>query len=305
MVPRVTLASVRRRIASITTWFGRTYPGRLIAAFGASQAGNYASAMAFTAFVSMFPLILGLLSIVGYATQSQTAKTAALTAILGFFPSDAHKGLADLFDSIQKNRATLGVVSVVGLLWSGSSLFTGMEFALGVVVGVRQRSFLRQRAMAIVMTVLFVLALVVTIGVNSLIVLPGVPWGVEPVVELVVWCALMLAIYRLVPNRTHKVRELWPGVLIAGTAMELLTLLWPAFTHFSKGSSTYGAVFALVFLLASWLYFLAEFILLGAVANRMHAGEPDARGLLGERTARRIQVAEGSRTSGEVSRRGV
>jgi uncharacterized BrkB/YihY/UPF0761 family membrane protein len=180
-----------------------------------------------------------------------------------------------------------------------------MEFALGVVVGVRQRSFLRQRAMALVMTVVFVVALVVTIGVNSLIVLPGVIWGFEPVVGLVVWCALMLAIYRLVPNRTHEVRELWPGVLIAGTAMEALTLLWPLYTHFSKGSSTYGAVFALVFLLASWLYFLAEFILLGAVANRMHAGEPDARGLLGERTARRIPVAEGSRTSGEVSRRGV
>ena len=85
---------------------------------------------------------------------------------------------------------------------------------------------------------------------------------------LVVWCLFMLAIYRLVPNRTYRVRELWPGVLIAGAAMELLTLLWPFYTHFSKGSSTYGAVFALVFLLASWLYFLAEFILLGAVANR-------------------------------------
>ena len=140
----------------------------------------------------------------------------------------------------------------------------------------------------------------VTIGVNSLIVLPGVIWGVEPVVGLVVWCALMLAIYRLVPNRTYKVRELWPGVLIAGTAMELLTLLWPAFTHFSKGSSTYGAVFALVFLLASWLYFLAEFILLGAVANRMHAGEPDARGLLGERT--RASNARSRRGLGPVAR---
>jgi membrane protein len=296
---------VKRRLASIAGRIGLTYPGRLIAAFGASQAGNYASGLAFTAFVSMFPLVLGLLSIVGYATQSQGANAAALNAILGFFPSDAHTELASLFELIQKNRGTLGLIGVVGLLWSGSSLFTGMEFALGVVVGVRQRSFLRQRAMALVMTVLFVVALVVTIGVNSLIVLPGVIWGFEPVVGLVVWCALMLAIYRLVPNRTHEVRELWPGVLIAGTAMEALTLLWPLYTHFSKGSSTYGAVFALVFLLASWLYFLAEFILLGAVANRMHAGEPDARGLLGERTARRIPVAEGSRTSGEVSRRGV
>ena len=193
VVPRVTLASVRRRIASITSWFGRSYPGRLIAAVGASQAGNYASAMAFTAFVSMFPLILGLLSLVGYATQSHGASAAALNAILGFFPSDAHDELAKLFVDIQKNRGTLGIVSVLGLVWSGSSLFTGMEFALGVVVGGRQRSFLRQRAMALVMTVLFVVALVVTIGVNSLIVLPGVIWGIEPVVGLVVWCALMLA----------------------------------------------------------------------------------------------------------------
>jgi hypothetical protein len=36
----------------------------------------------------------------------------------------------------------------------------------------------------------------------------------------------------------------------------------------------------------------------------MHAGEPDAKGLLGEPIARRMPVAEGSRASGEVSRTG-
>jgi membrane protein len=295
---------VKRLVESIGAWVGHSYPVRLIGAFGRSHAGNYASGMAFTAFVSMFPLILGLLSVLGYATQSASAKAAALSAILGFFPSDAHQQLQDLFTAIQKNSGVLGIISVVGLLWSGSSLFTGMEFSLGVVIGVGQRNFIRQRGMALVMTVVFVVQLVVTIGVNALIALPGINWGFEPAVGLAVWCAFMLAIYRLVPNRTYKVRELWRGALIAGTAMELLTLLWPVYTHFSKGYSTYGAVFALAFLLASWLYFLAEFILLGAVANRMRAGEPDARGLLGERIAGRKPVAEGSRSSGEVSRTG-
>lgn len=291
-------------VTSIAAWVGRTYPGRLIVAFGSSQASNYASGLAFNAFVSVFPLILGLLSILGYATQSASAKASALSAILGFFPGDSHAQLQKLFTSIQENSGLLGIVGVVGLLWSGSSLFTGMEFSLGVVVGVRQRSFLRQRAMALVMTIIFVVAVVATIGVNSLIALPGIIWGFEPAVGLAVWCLFMLAIYRLVPNRTYKVRELWPGVVIAGTAMELLSLLWPFYTHFSKGASTYGSVFALVFLLAAWLYFLAEFILLGAVANRMHVGEPDAKGLLGEPIARRMPVAEGSRGSGEVSRTG-
>jgi membrane protein len=276
-----------------------------MAAFGASKAGNYASGMAFNAFVSMFPLILGLLSILGYATQSPVAKTKALNAILAFFPSDAHKELQNLFLAVQQHSGLLGSVSILGLLWSGSSLFTGMEFALGVVVGVGQRNFIRQRAMAVVMTILFIVAIVVTIGVNSLIVLPGIIWGFEPLAGLIVWCLLMLAIYRLVPHRTYRVRDLWRGVLIASVAMELLTLLWPVYTHFSKGSSTYGAIFALVFLLASWLYFLAEFILLGAVANQMHDGDPTARGLLSERVARRIPVAEGSRSGGKVSRTGV
>ena len=294
---------MKRVLTSVLTWAGHTYPGRLIGAFGSSQAGNYASGMAFNFFVSMFPLILGLLSVLGFATRFANARATALNAILGFFPSDAHTELKNLFDSVQQHSGLLGSVGIVGLLWSGSSLFTGMEFSLGVMVGVRQRSFLRQRAMALVMTVLFVVALVLAIGI-SLIPLPGATWLFEPVVGLVVWFAFMLAIYRLVPNRTFKVSELWRGVVIAGTAMEVLTLLWPVYTHFSKGSSTYGAVFALVFLLASWLYFLAEFILLGAVANHMHAGEPGARGLLGDRVARQVAVADGSRTSGEVSPRG-
>ena len=98
----------------------------------------------------------------------------------------------------------------------------------------------------------------------------------------------MLAIYRLVPNRTYRIRHLWPGVLIASVAHGGADAALAGVHALLEGVSTYGAVFALVFLLASWLYFLAEFILLGAVANRMHDGEPDARGLLAERTARRI-----------------
>ncbi len=294
---------MKRRISAVATWAGHTYPGRLIAAFGASHAGNYASGMAFTAFVSMFPLILGLLAILGYVIHSPSATKSALAAIVGFFPNDGGE-LQTVLMQIQQNRGTLGIVGIVGLLWSGSSLFTGMEFSLGVVVGVRQRNFLRQRAMALVMTLLFVLALVATVVANSLVVLPGSIWGLEPLVGLTVWCLLMLAIYRLVPNRTYPVRQLWPGVLIAGTAMEILTLAWPLYTHFSKGSTTSVAILGFVFLLASWLYFLAEFILLGAVANRMHGGEAHARGLLGERAPRRIPVTEGSLPGGEVSPKG-
>jgi membrane protein len=286
----------------MATWAGTTYPGRLIAAFGSSHAGNYASGLAFNAFLSMFPLILGLLAILGFATQAPSIKTGVLNAILGFFPLSAHDELVKTFIGVQQHSGLFGIIGLVGLLWSGSSLFTSMEFSLGMIIGAGQRSLFRQRAMALAMTILFVVSLVVTIGVNSLIAVPGVVWFFEPVVGLLVWFTFMLAVYRLVPNRTYVVGELWPGVVIAGTAMEILTLLWPLYAGLSHNFSTYGSALALFFVLASWLYFLAEFILLGAVANRLHAGEPDARGLLGTQAVRRAPVAEKSRSGGGGSR---
>ena len=290
-----------RLLTRVAGWFMRTYPGRLIAAFGSSQAGNYASGMAFTAFVSMFPLILGLLAILGLATRSESTKATVLTAILAFFPKKAGPEISSAFEGLRHYSGLFGGIGIVGLLWSGSSLFTSMEFSLGMVLGVRQRSFLRQRGMALVMTFLFPISLVVTVGINSLIALPGLGFLFEPVAGLLVWFAFMLAVYRLVPNRTHRVRELWPGILIAGVAMELLTLLWPVYANLSHNFSTYGTVLTGFFILATWLYLLSEFILLGAVANRMHAGEPDARGLLGEQPPRRAPVADGSRSDREVS----
>jgi membrane protein len=299
--PHGNVQAMIRLLTRVAGWFMRTYPGRLIAAFGSTQAGNYASGMAFTAFVSMFPLILGLLGILGLATRSESTKATVLAAILAFFPKDASAELTAAFDGVRHYSGLFGGVGIVGLLWSGSSLFTSMEFSLGMVIGARQRNFLRQRGMALVMTVMFAIVLVATIGINSLIALPGLGFLFEPIAGLLVWFAFMLAVYRLVPNRTYVVRELWPGILIAGIAMELLTLLWPVYAGFSHNFSTYGSVLALFFLLASWLYFLAEFILLGAVANRMHSGEPDARGLLGEQPPRRAPVADGSRSDREVS----
>ncbi|MGA7987993.1 MAG: YihY/virulence factor BrkB family protein [Candidatus Dormiibacterota bacterium] len=291
---------MKQLFASVVSWVGRSYPGRLIAAFGSSQAGNYASGLAFNAFLSMFPLILGLLAIVGFVTQSAHARATVLGALYGFFPQDAHDALSSAFTTIHDYSGWFGAVSVIGLLWSGSSLFTSMEFALGMVIGARQRPFLRQRGMALVLTFLFVMSLVVTVGVNALIALPGPGWAFEPVVGLLVWYAFMLAVYRLVPNRTYRVRQLWPGVLIAGTAMEALTLLWPVYSGFTHGFSAYGTALTFFFILAAWLYFFAEFILLGAVANHMHVGGPDARGLLGSRDSR-APVAKRSQPDGGVS----
>jgi uncharacterized BrkB/YihY/UPF0761 family membrane protein len=92
--------------------------------------------------------------------------------------------------------------------------------------------------------------------------------------------ALLTLLYRFVPNRTFPVRHLLPGALLAGVLIEVLSLAFPLYVRIAGGFNTYGAQFALFFLLATWFYLLSELLLLGAVFNRFRLGEPEVQGLL-------------------------
>ena len=258
----------------------RSYPGRLIQAYAGGQAPNYAGTVAFNMFVSMFPLIAGIAAIIGLVVHSTATEQQFVSGATGFFPSDSQGTLTSALTGVRNVSGLLGVVGIIGFLWSGSSLFTTLEWVLGRIVGARQRDFLRQRAMTLIMTAVYLVAIVASIGLNSIVGIAGGFPLVGPVVGLLIWLSFFAAVYRLVPNRTYSLRQMWPGTLIAGLLMEVLTLLWPLYTHLTHGFSTYGATLALFFLLATWLYFLSQFMLIGAVANRMHAGEPDRGGLI-------------------------
>ncbi len=256
------------------------YPIRLVQAYGSSQAGYYAASLAFNAFLSMFPLILGLLAILGLAIRDHDTQQRFNSAVLGFFPSDARGALSGTLDGVSQHAGILGLVGIAGMLWSGGSLFASMEWALGRIVGAGQRDFFRQRLMALTMTCIFILAIVGSVAVNSVMGLLPALSILGPIVGALVWIGFTLVIYRVVPNRTFPLRELWPGALLAGVLMEVLTLLWPLYTHVAHGFNTYGSTFALFFLLATWLSLLTQFILLGAVANRMRTGAPITEGAL-------------------------
>ncbi len=261
----------------------RTYLLRLIQAYGNSQAGNFAGSIAFTMFLSMFPLILGVLSLIALFLTSPGQQQAIDNAIVHFFPSDAHSAILQTLQGVRHNRGIIGGIGIVGMLWGGSSIFTTMEWVLDQLFGVKQRSFLKQRLMALVMTVIFTVAILLTVLLNSAFAVVKVaPWT-GPVIGAVVWIGFMATIYRVVPHRTFRLAELWRGALLAGVAMEVISLLWPVYTHFSHGFSSYGSEFALFFLLATWLYFLSQLILLGAVANRVAMGPPTTVGAVPDR----------------------
>jgi membrane protein len=266
---------------------------RVISAFGASQAGNYASALAFAGFIAMFPMILGALSILGLAIRDPGTEARFQSLILQTFPGNAQPELQSAIRGVRQSAGWLGLVSLGGLVWSADGIFSTMEFALAQIFGTKQRDMLRQKAMGLVMMLLLVVAIAITVGANATVAFVSFlpfAWVLSFVVGAAAMVVLLTLLYRFVPNRTYPVRHLLPGALLAGVLIEVLSLAFPLYVRIAGGFNTYGAQFALFFLLATWFYLLSELLLLGAVFNRFRLGEPGVQGLLASPTRESREV---------------
>jgi membrane protein len=271
---------VRARIQGLVERAQGTVPFRVISAFGESQASSYALALAFASFMSMFPMILGALSIIGLAVRDAGTEARFQALIIQIFPSSAQPELERALLGVKQSAGWLGLLSIGGLFWSASSIFGTMEFALSEIFGTKQRDMLRQKLMGVLMMLVLVAAIAATVALNALAAVLPLAWIVSFLTGTAVMVGLLVALYRLVPNRTFALRDVLPGALLAGILIELLTLAFPLYARIARGFNSYGAQFALFFLLATWFYLLSELILLGAVFNRFRLGEPVARGLI-------------------------
>lgn len=272
---------IRTRIQRLIHRAQRTLPARVLTAYGESQASNYALALAFASFMSMFPLILGTLAVIGLAIRDPATEVRFQLFLVNVFPASAQPELQQAMKGVKESAGWLSVVSIAGLLWSAGSIFSTMEFALTQIFGTRRRGILRQRLMGLTMIVLLVVAIVATVGANSLAAFVPV---VGPVLSFflgsVVMVSLLVALYRFVPNRTFRTRDVIPGALVAGLLVEILSFAFPLYARIAGGFNTYGAQFGLFFLLATWFYLLSLLILLGAVYNKFRLTEPSARSLV-------------------------
>jgi membrane protein len=239
-----------------------------------------AAGVAFFGFLALFPALIALVTLVGLVADPEqiTQQVQSFTAGL---PQASRQLIADQLTAITHSSdgaLTTGlVISLLVALWSASSGTSNLMSAVNIAYKEKEtRSFLKLRAVALLLTVGTVVFLALTLALIAIVpvVLHAVPLGpLGTVLAQVVRWALLIALiitglavlYRVAPDR-DPAKFRW--VTVGSTVAALLWLLGSAgfslyVNFFGNYNKTYGALAGVIVLLL-WLYLTCYIVLLGA-----------------------------------------
>ncbi|HSK73109.1 MAG TPA: YihY/virulence factor BrkB family protein [Pyrinomonadaceae bacterium] len=270
---------------------------------------THAAALSFYFLLAIFPLLLFLITILGFFAESGIEMRAKLLVNLSqLLPYSASQLIYTTVDEIAENadgaKLSFGILTALWIVSSGMGAITE---ALNAMYGVREaRPFWRVRLSAVVLT----LALAVLILSALLLLLYGGEIGEQiavyfnqssryaafwviaqvPVVLAFVLFAFAL-IYYFSPNvLDQKWYWITPGSIVGVILWLLVSVLFRFYLrHFDTYSVTYGSLGAVIILML-WFYLTGVAILIGGKINAeienaaAEAGAPDAK-LHGEKIA--------------------
>jgi membrane protein len=257
--------------ASVTTsWFdrGTSFLRELYAEFQDSNVSFMAGSIAYSAFVSLFPLLV--LAVIVATFVGGAAFAEQLVALTERYLSPSGQEL--IIDSLTRatGRAELSVLTLVVFLWATLRVFRGLDVAFSILYDTAgEKGILDQLLDGLI--VLFALGVAIAGSVvlyMAMTTLPAVPFlgVVEPILLAVFLIVSFLPMYYVFPDTSLTVRQILPGAVVAGLGWTGLQLGFRVYVALSSKSDLYGVIGAVI-LIITWLYFGALIVLLGATVN--------------------------------------
>ena len=282
---------VARRARRIRrSWIRLNFPGkrwvqmmlRVFQEMGNDQATHLAAGIAYYSMLSLFPLLLGLLSISGSILTYGSLETDFLEFVTDNLPG-SRDFVEENVNQVVRFRGLLGVAGVVGLLWSSSTVFGAIARAVNLAWNVRQgRPFYVSRLLYIFMSIsigiLFLLSAVVT-SIIELLARPPSELeiiGLTPLLDLglgglalrlIPWSmtlTIFLVIYRFVPDTKTSWRQVWLGALVAAVLFEIGKGI---FVWYLENLATYRLIYGSLtsaMALMVWIYLSSLVLIMGA-----------------------------------------
>ncbi len=252
-----------------------------IESFGKAHAAQAAASMAYYAFFSLFPLLLVMIVIGSFFLASDQIYAKIMEVIGDMFPVSQHL----IYDTLQRvisGRGPMGLIGLVGLLWSTLGVFTTLTDNINIAhMNARKRNFIQARLHGLGMVVTLVLFFILsfafdaTTNVLSSWRIPLLPNISIYETKLWAWISnyipwmftffLFVILYRWAPT----VRAAWRAVIlaaaVAATGWKLATDLfsWYVVRGLVRYELVYGSLGTVVTLLFL-IYVIGLIVLFGA-----------------------------------------
>jgi membrane protein len=272
------------RLQQRNRWLG--FPVAVIKKLDDDEAGQLTALIAYFAFVSLFPLLLVFVTLLGFVLEGNPGlQEEILKSTLGEFPIIGTQ-LQQNVHSLQGSGLALSI-GLLGATLGGLGIMGALQNAFNHVWNIpreRRPSFVGWRLRGLAMLAAFaVLALLSTAAAGFVTARTGgVPEELGGVlVALFSNLLLFFIAFRLLTAREIATRDLLPGVLAGAIVWELMLHLGSYYVeHVVRHARDTSALFAFVLGLLAWLYLGAVTTVLAAEINVVRARRMWPRSLL-------------------------
>lgn len=235
--------------------------------FGAIGGGPLASSIALAAFVSLFPLLLVIIAVIGFISSGDAGFATSLIDDLGL-RGRAAETVRDAITTAEGSRKAASIIGLAGLLSSGLGVVGSLQAALNAAWQVKGRGLIDR-----------LVALRWLLGAGAMFLAtaalgPVLRWAPGPVKPLTialglgVTTVLFLWTYHSLGNSHVGWRVHLPGALLVAVGFEILKVVGSVFVPKAVASSSalYGSL-GVVFAVLAWLLLYGRLIVYGAVLN--------------------------------------
>jgi membrane protein len=218
--------------------------------------------------------------------QDAVQRSALLDQLVSYFPPLADV-MSTSLEGVVRERGTLSIVGLVGLLWGASSYYAALDEVMRRIFGAQHvRGFIEQRVRGIITVAVLVGLMLGVIGLSGVFALVSEQvrggWILQlafSIAALSVTVIVVLALYLLVPAAPPSWRAALPPAIAAGVGIGLLTSLFSLLTPWLIGGLLAFGIIATVFGALIWLSFSYQILLYGAAWARIRRDAEVRRGI--------------------------
>ena len=247
----------------------------VIKKFGDDRAGSLAALVAYYCFLSLFPLLLLLVTVLGIVAGSSSSLTHSVEhSALSQFPVIG-QDLGNNIHELHRNSAAGLVIGILALLWGSQGASQAGQYAMAQiwnVPNVVRPNFWARLARTLLLMGLLGVFLALSTGLTVLAGIVGsthLGWRVaaiaaSAVLNVVVYCLT----FRILTPKQVRTSLLLPGGALGGLAWTILLLLGTELVnHTLRNASPVYGFFAVVLGLVFWIYLVSEVSLYCAEIN--------------------------------------